>query len=315
LKFNFLAIGQIAVLGCLGFYILKRGILGACCLRTISNLVIEITLPCFMFTNIIANFPALRGEKWYVFPFYCIAMFVLASAMAFAAMKLNPRIEAKREFTALVTFNNAGFLPIILIGALVPKPLAGKLYIYVFLFLLFYNPILFSIAEGIFSGKKKWTFNWRSLFNMASVATLAGLLVAIAGLGRFVPDVVFKPLKMVGDATLPLSIIIIGGIMVVNFSRNSGIHTAYILKVAVIKLVILPLVTYVIIRALRFPPDAMFLLVLQAAMPPGAVLPLFASRYDGDYILVGQALFGVTLLSLVSVPLLLSLLRLVPGIN
>ena len=101
--------------------------------------------------------------------------------------------------------------------------------------------------------------------------------------------------------------IVIGGIVMVNFSRRSGFRFGFILKAAALSLLVLPLVVYFIIRKLPLSPEVRFLLVLEAMMPPASTLPLLARKYEADYELTGQALFVITLLSLITVPLLLAI--------
>lgn len=312
LKTNFLAIAQVFVLGMIGFYILKLGVLGQCCLRTISNLVVEIALPCFIFTNTLTYFPLVRGESWYVFPLYTLLIFTVAASLAFAYSKIDSRLGKTREFISLVTFQNSGFLPIILIGALAPKELQGKLFIYIFLFILLYNIVLFTFGETIFSGTHK-KIGWKNLLNSASIATVAALVLSLAGGRQYIPDAIFKPLKMLGDTTIPLSMVVIGGIVMVNYAGKAKFPYGFVFKAGFLKLVALPLLVFVLLLKLNLPSEARFLIMIEALMPPAAVLPLMADKYDGDHNLVGQALFGITLMSLITVPVLMSLLNVTIG--
>ena len=312
LKSNFLAIGQIFVLGSFGFYVLRRGILGECCLRTLSNLVLDVTLPCFIFTNILANFHLVRGEAWYMFPLYCLGLFAISGTLGALALGLNRGIKTRGEFLSLVTFQNSGFLPIIIVNAVAPPEIAARMFIYIFLFILVFTPVLFSLAQSMF-GQKGVAVNWKDLFNPASVTTVVALAMALPGLQNVVPDILFEPLKLVGAATIPLSMIVVGGIVMINFSGNTSFPFGYVLQVGVVKLLLVPLAVFGLVLLLPLPPEAKFLVLLQAMMPSGIMLPLLARKYQGDYTLVGQSLFGVTLMSLFTVPLLLSLFGAVPG--
>ena len=311
-KTNFLAIAQIFVLGCFGFYVLRRGILGECCLRTLSDLALDVTLPCFIFTNIIESFHTIRAGSWYLYPLYCAGMFALAAAISGLYILLDRNMRARGETVALVTFQNSGFLPIIIVGTLLPAAVAGRMYVYIFLFVLLFSPVLFIMSESLFSSRGNRKLSARNLANPVALATVAALLIAIPGRGDLVPQFIFHPLKMVGVATIPLSMIVIGGMVMVNFSRSVKYDLAYIIKVGALKLVALPLAVYGIISMFHAPPELRFLLLMEAMMPPAVSLPMLARKYHGDHELVGQALFGVTLLSLVTVPVLLSALRAVP---
>ena len=136
--------------------------------------------------------------------------------------------------------------------------------------------------------------------------------MALLGVGRFVPEVVFKPLKMLGDTTIPLSIIVIGGIVMVNYAGKAKFPYSYVLKAGALKLLVLPVIVYLILLPIKMAPEIRYLIVLEAMMPPATVLPLLAGKYQGDHNLVGQALYGMTILSLVTVPLLLAFMHLLP---
>jgi len=312
-KANFLAVAQIVILGGFGFYIIKRGILGQCCLKTISNLVVDVTLPLFIFTNTIRYFPEVRNEKWYLIPLYCVAILTVSAGAAWLTGSGRGNTDKKREFISLVTFQNSGFLPLILIGTLVPEAARGKFYVYVFLYLLVFNPVLFTASEKLFGKKAGILPSAGSLLNPANAATLAGLAAAVLGLGDRIPGSVFKPLEMMGGTTIPLSMVVTGGIVVVNFSGGGAFPTGFVARVAALKLLVIPALVFAALTLFKAPAEIVFLLTLEAMMPPAVILPLLAGKHDGDYLLVGQALFGVTVASLVTIPLILALLRIVPA--
>lgn len=212
----------------------------------------------------------------------------------------------------MVTFQNAGFLPIIIVSALAPADAAGRLYVYIFLFVLIFPPLLYTVSGRIFSSAGAG-FDWKNLFNAASVTTVVALALALAGARPWMPEVVFRPLEMLGGTTIPLSMIVIGGIVMVNFSRNSRFPYGFVLKAALLSLVALPLIVYVLAGFLPISSEVRFLLLLEAMMPPAATLPLIARKYNADYELTGQALFGITMLSMITAPLLLAIMKAVPS--
>jgi len=311
LKANFAAVAQIVVLGGFGFYIIKKGILGQCCLRTISNLVTDFALPCFVFSNIAANFHQVRGSAWHMFPVYCLMMLAAGAGMAAVVAGLDKGIERKREFVAMATFQNSGFLPIILIGALAPPEIKDKLFIYVFLYLLAYNPVLFTLGEKLFSAGGTAKISWRSLLNPTTVATVAGLAVALADAGSLIPRFLFRSIQMMGETTIPLSMVVIGGIIVANYGSGAVFPWRYAAKAGALKLVALPLATFAALKFADIAPDVKFFLALESMMPSAVLLPLLAGKYGGDEALAGRTLFGVTVASLVTIPFLLAAFRIV----
>jgi predicted permease len=51
-KITGLAVAQIFILGALGFFLVKKNILGDVGLDALSRMTIEITLPCLMFSSV-----------------------------------------------------------------------------------------------------------------------------------------------------------------------------------------------------------------------------------------------------------------------
>lgn len=312
LRTNFLATGQIFVLGSIGFYVLKRGILGECCLRTISNLVLDVTLPCFIFTNIIMNFDKVRGDAWYLFPVFCMALILVSFGVGMALSLISPARENRREFVLMTTFQNSGFLPIILVTALLPAEMAGKIYVYIFMFILVFAPLLFSLTDIIYNPSAGIISGLKSLANPASAATICALAVSAMRLNGVVPDLIMTPLSMLGAATIPLSMIVIGGIVMVNYSKNVVMNTGLILQASATRLIIIPLLVYALLQLVRLPMEMEYLIALEAMMPPAVTLPLLAKKHGGDSMVVSQGLFGITILSLFTIPLLLTFLNISP---
>lgn len=310
---NFLAIGQVLVLGSIGFLALKRGILGECCLRTVSNLVIEVTLPCFMFTNIILNFDRVRDGRWYLFPVFFVMMLVLGWLAGWLYTRVDRGIMKRREFIASVTFTNAGFLPLIIVGALLPGEIRNEVYIYIFLFTILLSPVMIGASRKIFAAGPARLPAARDVFNTAFIATVAALLISLAGAQDYVPDMLLKPLKMIGDSTIPLAMMVVGGVIMVNFSRGVEFNAGFVFKAGVLKLLAIPVIVFLVVSLTDLSREVKFLLVLEAMMPPASTLPLLARQHDGDYILMGQTLFGITIAALFTVPVLLALFDIIPG--
>lgn len=75
----------------------------------------------------------------------------------------------------------------------------------------------------------------------------------------------------------------------------------------VIKLVLAPLVAYVVARPLIADPDVFLATMLEAGMPTMMLTMVFADRYGLDTDILAQAIVVSTIVSMITLPLLVSL--------
>jgi hypothetical protein len=144
-----------------------------------------------------------------------------------------------------------------------------------------------------------------SLFSPPVIATIFSLLVIYFGLNKFVPDAVLKPLRMIGDCTLPLAMFVVGGSL-------AQVHLAHIDKKAIFlvilaKLVILPVLGLCLILKFNFPQLLGLLILIQLAMPPATSLSVIARHYNKEDLLISQGIFFGHLASIITLSVFLSL--------
>lgn len=299
------AVLEIFILGALGFFLVKKKILGDTGLDSLSRLTIEITLPILIFCQLIKDFTFHVYANWWVFPLISIAITVLGLVVGAVFSFFIHGAEHKLQFTSLVTFQNSGYLPLALIGALLPKEQADVMFMYLFLFLLGFNLVMFSFGSYMLTFKQSKKFEMVTLFSPPVVATLATLLLILIGFDKLVPEFVFKPLKLVGSCTLPLAMLVVGG----NLAQ---IHLGHIDKKAIFllviaKLLILPVLGLVLLAKFRLPELIGLLVILELAVPSATLLSVINRHHKKEDLLIGQGIFFSHIFSLISLPVVLSL--------
>ncbi|MDD2731418.1 MAG: AEC family transporter, partial [Candidatus Portnoybacteria bacterium] len=68
------AVAEIFMLAALGYFLIKKNILGAEGLHALSRLVVEVTLPLLIFTQLIRDFSFSLYPDWWVFPLISITI-------------------------------------------------------------------------------------------------------------------------------------------------------------------------------------------------------------------------------------------------
>ena len=121
------------------------------------------------------------------------------------------------------------------------------------------------------------------------------------------PSIPAQVLSMIGGLTTPLSMLLIG-------TRVCGVHFADFKDIdyhlaAALRLVILPLLTYGLLRPFPLAPAVAGTVFILTAMPSGTMTAMQAELYGGDAVFAARAIAYTTLLSLASVPVMLSLIH------
>jgi predicted permease len=300
------AVIQIFILAAIGFVLVKKKFLEDKDLGVISRLVIEVTLPLLIFCQLIENFRFDLYARGWLFPLLSIFITVCGAACGVLFMGLVKKESQRRlQFLSLVTFQNSGYLPLALVNALLPKAQAGVMFIYIFLFLLGFNLLIWSTGVYILTFSRTKKFEMGSLFSPPVIATLFTLAFIFFGFYKFVPASLIRPLRFLGDCTLPLAMIVVGGNLAQISLKDLDKRTLFFVLLA--KMVILPLVGLWFLLRFNLPELVGLLILIQLAMPSATSLSLIISHYKKEDYCISQGIFFSHLLSLITLPLFLSL--------
>ena len=299
------AVIQIFLLGALGYFLTKKNILGEEGLNTISRLTLDITLPFLIFSQLIKDFSFSSYVNWWAFPLLSIAITILALIVGYVFSWLIKGSQHKAQFLSLVSFQNSGYLPLALIAALLPPELAAPVFIYLFLFLFGFNLVMFSLGVYILAHSKEKKFELVSLFSPPVIACILGLAGVFFGLPKVIPDMVLNPLRMIGDCTLPLAMLVVGGSLA--SMRLKHIDIKAMIYLALAKLVVLPLIGLWFVVSYHLPHLVALLIILQLAAPSATTLSVIVRHYKKEDLLVSQGIFCGHILSLITIPIFLSI--------
>ncbi len=315
-KTTFEATLQIFLLGAIGFLLVKKRFVSEEGLGLLSRLVIEVTLPLLIFCQLIERFSFSLYPNWWVFPL--LSMVITAAGFILGRIFLGflKNAPCENEFLSLTGFQNSGYLPLVLIATILPGDLALAALNYLFLFLLGFNLVIWSFGVWFLKSghcAKSGGFNWAqakkmelgSLFSPPVVATLLSLFLIALGLNKFIPATVIKPLKMVGDCTLPLAMLVVGGslaqVRIFNLQREG------IISLVLVKLILLPSLALLILFNFKVNPLIGFLVLLQMSMPSATSLSLIVRHYRLKEDFINQGIFITHMVSLITIPFFLGL--------
>ncbi|MFO7982285.1 MAG: AEC family transporter [Desulfuromonadales bacterium] len=224
----------------------------------------------------------------------------LFSFLAARAMSFGP--EQKRALSLTTVFMNVGNFGLPLSWFAFGE--AG-LNISIMTFVLFNIP-LGSLAIIIAQGKG--TALKSALANMAKIPIFHAVLVALAikGLGIELPLVLLRPLELLGQAAIPVMLVLLG--MQLAKTKLQG-SMAFLSLSTVLRLLIAPALGWALTTALGMKGLVQAVVILQTSTP-SAVLPLLYSlRFETRPDLVAGAILVTTAASAVTLTVLLYLLQ------
>ena len=277
----------------------KFAVFDAPSIKRIADYVLAVVTPCLIVTSFQRPFDrsALAGVGWS----FAAAVFTHLAGILLSRAAVRERDEPRRRAMRFATvFSNAGYMGIPLQYAVLGAEgvFYGSIYVVVF-HLLCWTYGVWEIRGG---------FNGEGLLK---VLVNPGLVGIVLGLPFFLfsvkfPSVVAQPVKMTGDLYTPLAMLVLGyylaGAKMAPALARGGTYAVLLLRHAAVPAVLMAAIAFVPGIDSKVAVAA----VIPAAAPVGASVTVFSARYgnDPDY---PTALVAIsTLLSIVTMPVVVS---------
>lgn len=304
-----IAIIKLALITFLGFCLYKKNFIKEEALQFLTFFVINITIPFLFFSHLVENSQLVLAHSLGIFIVISISIFLCGSILGVIfSFRKNP--GARREFISLVSFQNAGYLPMNLVLFLFSPQVREKFFVYIFLYLLGFNILMWSIGSFFIFKKESETFSFKGIFTPPIMGTVIALLLIYTNTARFIPVLIISPLKMVGEMSFVLSMIILG-CWLAKVRLKGFFQRAFLVgEVALLKLIILPLLFLMGVVYFKIFSLLGVFIVLEAAMPSAVSLPIITYFKGADSEFVSQGVFLTHVLSIITIPLWLYWLQL-----
>ena len=114
-------------------------------------------------------------------------------------------------------------------------------------------------------------------------------------------------LNIVGDITAPLSLMVIGSILA-GLPIGRVFASPRLWALTALRLIVLPVLLRLLLQPLGMEELALSVAIVEMAMPVAANGSMLCMEYGGDMDTMAQATFLTTLLSMVTVPLMVTVL-------
>ena len=286
-----------------GFVAKKVNLIGQSFTKQLSNLILYITLPAMVITSMNFDFShQLLSNALKIFSIgplmYGMLLFI---AWIFGKI-IKGEDKEKAIFRYMIIFGNVGYIG---------YPVAS---------IVFGNPGIFYVAIiNIWFQALSWTLgialvsSSKGKLNLKKIFINPGVISIIIGFTLFffsinLPSFLQESLELLGNSTTPLAMIIIGA--TIAQAKVSEVFKDYrLILYSLIKLVVAPTIMFIILIPFDFSPIIKAVPIILCGMPAAANVSVFAMKYDSDYVLGSRGIIVSTILSLISIPVLLSILK------
>ena len=300
-----IAIAQIFMMGAVGYAIVRRGIMNEDGLKLLSFLSVNILFPLFIFYRIIHHFNPSDMPFWWGYPLINIGVVLAGLAVALFIYAIQ-RKTPKDEFLVSCALHNAGYIPLIIAMTMPLGAMAGKVYAAIIIAIIGFDSCLWSIGVWLLNRRDKPHIELRNLINPPLISMITAIVIVLLNGQKFVPDFIWKPVQIMGDGAMAISMLVIGGNLALT--KMTHIKPGEIAGVVLIKLILLPLLALIFIMTVHLDSLMSFVLILQACMPTAVTLSIIGRHHgtkNQDF--VNQVIFFTHLGCVVTLPIFLSL--------
>ncbi len=283
------------VIAGIGLVLRRRDMLNAAGMRGVNLVVLNVATPAMILMVTQRTFSPEAKRSFIMILLAALAVMAVGGVALWAAAKKRLPEKRRAVFVALSAMPNAGFMGLPLVTAMYGDEGALLLAAYIMAF----NLLLFSQFERYFA---------HGQVSLGRMLTNPGLLACILALALFLLDVrlpnpVPSLLNQLGGMTTPLSMLLAGARM--QDFRVKDLRDGPLWGTVALRLLLLPLAVFAVMKALGFDGLVLGVMVLTTAMPSAVSGLMFAERYEKDTLYAATGVTLSTVLCLVSIPLIL----------
>lgn len=297
----------------IGYAANRLGILPDSSRKHLTNLMIYITAPCMAAESIYSKelSPEVVTATWQVIVGAAI-YFAVITVFAYVFVR-GLKFKPKKEwgiYIVAITCINSGFM-----GFPVTKAIFGDDIFYLMVMhnivAVFYiwsiTPVLLKIGRrDNDTGENRTIENLKAMLNPCTFGIIVGIVLLLLGIRP--PTAVDEVVSSLSDATVPISMIIVG-VQLGSSHIIEMLKNKYIFLTNIAAMIISPILTFIIVEQFDFLQVGVKLILIFASVFPTAVVPAAIAEKQGmDPTRLAEIVSVTTAFSLITIPIIASFL-------
>ncbi len=293
--------GQIlamALMVVVGFFMFKAKLISDKGIKDMSALLLKVVMVMIVVSSFQREFDAELFIDWCTMLGASLLTYLISAAIAELAFRKKgsyPIAESKLG----VVFPNCGFLAFPLIQAL-----AGDIGI----FMGSTSVIILNVLQWTYGAK---LINSGSKIGIRKILVNPGTFAVLCSLVLFaspwkLPQPVFQAVDAIGSLNTPLAMILLGA-MLAQTNIKAALSKFCYYKIAVLKLLAVPAIMLVILSLLSLSDTVRLVAYICSVVPTATSVSMISQLYDSDYRFATNLVVITTVLSVITMPVLLTL--------
>lgn len=288
--------GTLFLMMLIGAYLKKRGIIDANGKKCLTDLCVNVVIPCNIFKSCLIEFNMGIFRS-------CALLLMSAIVMQLICLTLNrfifnryaPQQKKVLQYCTIVPMS--GFLG---------NPIAEGIYdqlgvLYTSIFLIPMRVVMWSVGTTYFVADAEMDRK-QVLKNVMTHPCLVSIYLGVFCMVTQIPlpSVVTETVRYIGNCNSALTMFIVGTILA--DVKLTTIFNRDTLVFSVFRLMLLPAVALGVGSVLGLDEVSLGISVLMTGMPAGATAAIFAARYDSDAPFATKCVVMTTLVSMLTLP-------------
>jgi len=286
-----------------GYVIRKTNIVPATAMPILSKFLLYFAVPASiimsMQISITEDVMGIIGEIFLV----SVIFYVIAIAVAWFLPNI---LRAKKEDYGIMRYSVI-FASTLFMGVPVISMTFGDIGVfYASIFNVLFVILTFTLGLWILLRKsgKNAKIHLKDILSPAIIGIIIGLIFLFTSFT--IPDPFAGALDLLGDITVPLSFVVIGGFLA-NVKLKNIFNNYRLYVISLVSLLIIPFLFKLITGCFITDPTILGTTVILAAMPAAVNVVLLTEEYKLNSEFASQCVFIMTVLSLITLPIIITL--------
>lgn len=289
----------IVLLMLVGFVLAKTELLDKTTANRMTNIVLTVAMPCMLIEAYQKDFSTDLLKGLLMSALLTLIVTVIGIFIARIVFKKEESLRYRINRFASV-YSNCGFMAMPLLSAALGSDgvFYGSAYFSVFTILSWTHGIC------LYNGSLKEISGKKILTNPGIVGVTLALLLFVFGIR--LPYVLSETVGHIAALNTPMGMMLTGAYLAgVDLKKAFKGFSLY--AVALLRLVVIPIITVFLAKAMGLDPVAAKATIICAACPTASIAALFAAKYEMDAGYATQLVSVITLMSVITIPIVLML--------
>lgn len=289
----------------LGYLCARLKLVGPEFNKGLSKLVINVFLAGMILSSVInKKLEMTGGDVAFGLLMMTLSMLICVGIGWLSPTLLRIKDGDKGMYRILAAFMNNGFVGFPLVAAVYGE----NAVFFASLSNIPFNLLLYTAGVMLLQkGDKNTKFSIKSVINVPIVATLIAVVIFIFEIPM--PKLVDDVADTLSAATVPLSMMCVG-LSLGSVSLKEALMQPRLYGISLVRLLICPLAVWLVLRIFITNPVILGTIVILSACPSAIICTILGIQYGRDGVESSEAIFISTMLSMITIPLLISVLGL-----